>query len=105
MNKNGECKSNVTFSIKPPGPPKVWDVVELKIKTSETPIKFSIQEIPEDRYPELIELMCSDFIADEPLCKSLSKSFFRLVPFPLSNDEVGRQSYADKLEFVGISKT
>ncbi|KOC62775.1 hypothetical protein WH47_03759 [Habropoda laboriosa] len=54
------------------GPPKVWKVVELKKKNEEKPIKFTIQEIPEDRYEEVVEHMCTYFIADEPMCKCIN---------------------------------
>ncbi|XP_011707011.1 PREDICTED: uncharacterized protein LOC105462181, partial [Wasmannia auropunctata] len=31
-------------------------------------LKFTIQEIPEDRYEDAIEHMCTYFLADEPTC-------------------------------------
>lgn len=58
--------------LRPPGPPRVWTVVEsrrLKDKDG-NPAKFVIQEIPEDRHAEVVEHMCTHFIADEPMCRS-----------------------------------
>jgi hypothetical protein len=39
-------------------------------------VKFSIQEIPNDRYEEVISHMFSYFIIDEATCKSLSMYIF-----------------------------
>ncbi|XP_034191092.1 arylalkylamine N-acetyltransferase-like 2 [Osmia lignaria lignaria] len=70
MSVNEETNPPVSFPIKPPGPPKVWRVIETVIKGKENaPIKFSIQEIPEDRYDEVADYMCTYFIPDEPMCK------------------------------------
>lgn len=71
-----KCDPLIPFSIKPPGPPKVWKVVEIKKKDAVAPIRFTIQEIPEDRYEEVAEYMCKYFIPDEPMCKSVGKFFF-----------------------------
>ena len=73
MDKNERCEPPIKYPIKPPGPPKVWNIVEIKLKNAETPIRFTIQEIPEDRYEEAVEHMCKYFIADEPMCKCMSK--------------------------------
>lgn len=70
--KEGE----IIFPIKPAGPPRVWKIIETKRKDTGAPIKFSIQEIPEDRYEDVIDHMCKYFIADEPMSDSLGKSFF-----------------------------
>lgn len=70
--KEGE----IIFPIKPAGPPKVWKIIETKRKDTGAPIKFSIQEIPEDRYEDVIDHMCKYFIADEPMSDFLGKSFF-----------------------------
>lgn len=62
--------SKPQFPLKPPGRAKVWKVVEAKAKGSQgPPIKFAIQELPEDRYDEAVEHMCKYFIADEPMCQ------------------------------------
>ncbi|XP_033335407.1 arylalkylamine N-acetyltransferase-like 2 [Megalopta genalis] len=66
-NKDGKTKPQ--FPFKPPGQTTIWKVVEAKAKGSEgPPIKFTIQELPEDRYEEAVEHMCKYFIADEPMC-------------------------------------
>lgn len=70
MSADKQSKLPVSFPIKPPGPPKVWSVVETVIKgKGDKPIKFTIQEVPEDRYDEVVEHMCTYFIPDEPMCK------------------------------------
>ncbi|XP_020291892.1 uncharacterized protein LOC109858748 [Pseudomyrmex gracilis] len=48
-------------------PPKVWEVLE-KIGKDGKRKKFTIQEIPEDRYEEAVQHMCTYYLADEPLC-------------------------------------
>nr|XP_012154305.1 PREDICTED: uncharacterized protein LOC100877011 [Megachile rotundata]XP_012154306.1 PREDICTED: uncharacterized protein LOC100877011 [Megachile rotundata]XP_012154307.1 PREDICTED: uncharacterized protein LOC100877011 [Megachile rotundata] len=70
MSADKQKKPPVSFPIKPPGPPKVWSTVETVIKgKGDKPIKFTIQEVPEDRYDEVVEHMCTYFIPDEPMCK------------------------------------
>ncbi|XP_011700254.1 PREDICTED: uncharacterized protein LOC105457336, partial [Wasmannia auropunctata] len=46
-------------------PPKVWKHIEKTDKNGKL-MKFTIQEIPEDRYEDAIEHMCTYFLADEP---------------------------------------
>lgn len=59
--------------VKPPGqPPKVWDVIEKKTKDGR-PLKFTIQEIPKDRYEDAIRHMCAYFLVDEPTCQCSGK--------------------------------
>lgn len=66
----GKKKPPVTFPLKPPGQNIIWNNVEATIKGREgPPVKFSIQEVPEDRYDDVVEHMCTYFIADEPMCK------------------------------------
>ena len=55
-------------------PPKVWKLIE-KMSQNGKPMKFTIQEIPEDRYEDALKHMCTYFIADEPISQYLSKSF------------------------------
>lgn len=58
--------------IKPPGqPPKIWKSVE-KVTNDGKQIKFTIQEIPEDRYEDAVQHMCTYFLADEPTCECLN---------------------------------
>ena len=73
MDKQEATKPPVSFPLKPPGQAKVWKVVECAKKGSkEAPIKFSVQEIPEDRYQDVVDHMCTYFIADEPMCSSVN---------------------------------
>ena len=73
MDKQEATKPPVSFPLKPPGQAKVWKVVESAKKGSnEAPIKFSIQEIPEDRYQDIIDHMSTYFIADEPICSCMN---------------------------------
>ena len=59
--------------VKPIGqPPKIWKVIE-KVRQDGKPMKFTIQEIPEDRYEDALEHMYTYFLADEPICQCLSK--------------------------------
>ena len=53
-------------------PPKVWKQIEKKDKDGKL-MKFTIQEIPEDRYEDAVQHMCTFFLADEPTCQCLSK--------------------------------
>lgn len=58
--------------IKPLGqPPKIWKSIEKVTKDGKT-IKFTIQEIPEDRYENAIQHMCTYFLVDEPICHCLN---------------------------------
>lgn len=70
INKNFNLKKAIEsmLRIKPLGqPPKVWQRLE-KVGKDGKLLKFTIQEIPEDRYDEAIEHMCTYFVADEPTC-------------------------------------
>lgn len=63
--------------VKQPGqPPKVWQQLE-KVGKDGKSLKFTIQEIPEDRYEEAIQHMRTYFVAEEPTCECWSK--FRLT--------------------------
>ncbi|XP_029158801.1 uncharacterized protein LOC114931051 [Nylanderia fulva] len=58
--------------IKPLGqPPKIWKSIE-KVNKDGTIMKFTIQEIPEDRYEDAFQHMCTYFLADEPICQCLN---------------------------------
>ncbi|XP_025994415.1 uncharacterized protein LOC105207188 isoform X2 [Solenopsis invicta] len=52
-------------------PPKVWKTIEKKDKDGKV-MKFTIQEIPEDRYEEAVQHMCNYFLADEVTCACLN---------------------------------
>jgi len=57
------------------GPLKVWQIVEGQQKLEDgtaQPIKFSIQELPENRYEEAIDFMMKYFLVDEPIAKLLN---------------------------------
>lgn len=55
-------------------PPKVWKQIE-KVDQNGKTMKFTIQEIPEDRYEDAVQHMCTYFLADEPTCNCLSKFY------------------------------
>lgn len=58
--------------IKPPGQsPKIWKSIE-KVSNDGKTIKFTIQEIPEDRHEDAVQHMCAYFLADEPTCQYLN---------------------------------
>ncbi|XP_012541106.1 uncharacterized protein LOC105839376 [Monomorium pharaonis] len=57
--------------IRPSGQsPKVWQLIE-RVDESGKLTKFTIQEIPEDRYEDAIQHMCTYFLVDEPICHYL----------------------------------
>ncbi|EFN65302.1 hypothetical protein EAG_07237 [Camponotus floridanus] len=59
-------------SVKPPGQPsKIWRSIE-KVTNDGKSTKFTIQEIPEDRYEDAVKHMCTYFLADEPTCQCLN---------------------------------
>ncbi|XP_012221780.1 uncharacterized protein [Linepithema humile] len=71
INQNIDLKKAIESMacVKQPGqPPKVWQLLE-KVGKDGKPLKFTIQEIPEDRYEEAIQHMCKNFVADEPTCE------------------------------------
>ncbi|CAK9797125.1 Arylalkylamine N-acetyltransferase-like 2 [Anthophora plagiata] len=68
MSKNQGYK----LPIKQPGVVKVWKYVEVTKKNEDKPMRFCIQEIPEDMYEDVVEHMCTYFIADEPMCKCIN---------------------------------
>ncbi|XP_017465245.1 PREDICTED: uncharacterized protein LOC108358428 [Rhagoletis zephyria] len=55
---------------RPVGPPLVWSVIEL-IDSAGEKRKFSLQEIPEERYEEALCHMCSIFVKDETICRAM----------------------------------
>ncbi|XP_058801488.1 uncharacterized protein LOC131670126 [Phymastichus coffea] len=62
--------------IRPPGPLNIWKVVdgyETLDDGTKKAAKFSIQDVPNDdkRRQEVLDLMCTHFLAEEPCCKSL----------------------------------
>ncbi|XP_008212189.1 uncharacterized protein LOC100678031 [Nasonia vitripennis] len=57
---------------RPPGPVNVWRIVdgeETLDDGSKRPVRLSIQEVPEERREEALQLMIKHFLADEPICK------------------------------------
>lgn len=56
--------------IRKPGPVRVWKEVEVKKKDGDQSLKFVIQEIPEDRQEDILDVMTTHFIPDEPLCNA-----------------------------------
>ena len=60
--------------IRPPGPLQVWKIIdgyEVLPDGTCSPIKISIQDIPPDRHEEVLEVMCTYFLNEDPIAKSL----------------------------------
>lgn len=57
---------------RPSGPPHIWRIAEIVNKNGEKK-RFSFQEIPQDRYTEVLNHMCTIFLEDEAMCSSISK--------------------------------
>ncbi|XP_012221783.1 uncharacterized protein [Linepithema humile] len=71
INQNIDLKKAIESMacVKQPGqPPKVWQLLE-KVGKDGKPLKFTIQEIPEDRYEEAIQYLCKNLVAKEPITK------------------------------------
>lgn len=62
-------------SIRPPGPIKIWKTVDgfKTIGGESKPVKIVLQEIPEDRYEDIVDYLTTYFIPDEPCCICHSK--------------------------------
>ncbi|XP_036338619.1 uncharacterized protein LOC118748353 [Rhagoletis pomonella] len=88
---------------RPVGPPLVWSVIEL-IDSAGEKRKFSLQEIPEERYEEALCHMCSIFVKDETICRAMGYLFY--APHCVINDpqsiETGRKLWGQALS-QGIS--
>ncbi|KAF7383054.1 hypothetical protein HZH68_014903 [Vespula germanica] len=61
-------------SIRTPGPIKIWKTVDgfKTIGGESKPVKIVLQEIPEDRYQDILDHMAAYFVIDEPCCVSLN---------------------------------
>ncbi|XP_011700256.1 PREDICTED: uncharacterized protein LOC105457337 [Wasmannia auropunctata] len=55
----------------PNQPPRIWKQIE-KVNKDGKLTKFTIQEIPEDRYEDVVKHMCTYLIPDEPICQCLN---------------------------------
>jgi hypothetical protein len=66
--------------------PKVWQLIE-KVDKNGKLMKFTIQEIPEERYEDVIQHMCTYFLANEPICQYLSK-FHRVYLITFNDDSI-----------------
>lgn len=53
--------------------PNVWARFQAKDLDGENLINYSIRDIPEDRFEEVIENMINNYVVDEPVCKSRGK--------------------------------
>lgn len=63
--ENSKCPLLADWK-RPDGPTNIWRIVE------SSGLRFSIQDISEDRYDEAIKHMSDYFMADEATCKALS---------------------------------
>lgn len=74
---------------RPSGPLNVWKVVDgfEKLENgTKRPVKFSIQDVPDDEYrrEEVFNLLHTYYLSEEPISRSLSKCymvFFLLVNY------------------------
>lgn len=70
-------------------PPIVWRVMKMMDKNGKS-MTFTIQEISEDRYEDVVQYMCTYFLADESICQCLGKfhqlSFSSLITNVFFND-------------------
>ncbi|XP_046828190.1 uncharacterized protein LOC124428301 [Vespa crabro] len=72
--KNINMKEIKLPSIRPPGPIKIWKTIDVfkTIDGESKPVKIVLQEIPEDRYEDILDYMVTYFVIDEPCCVSLN---------------------------------
>lgn len=56
---------------RPPGPVNVWKIIDGK-RNGES-AKFTIQEVPVNRYEDILDHMCEYFLAEEPGTACLSE--------------------------------
>lgn len=62
---------------RPPGPINIWRIKESS-KNGKLQ-KFIIQDIPEDRFGDVLDHLCEYFLADELLCSSCSEWTLPLI--------------------------
>lgn len=62
---------------RPIGPLRVWRNIEL-VNSLGKKIQISIEDIPEDQYPEILNHMCTIFIKDEATLSSMSKFIIKI---------------------------
>lgn len=53
--------------------PSVWRRFEGRKPIDGTIPKFWVQDIPEEKFEEVVEVMCLNYIYEEPLCRYGSK--------------------------------
>ncbi|KAF7987934.1 hypothetical protein HCN44_003797 [Aphidius gifuensis] len=63
---------------RPSGPPRVWNNIEIT-DTNKINRKFVIQEIPEEKYDEAVDHMCTIFLRDETIL-----SCFKIAEDPVA---------------------
>lgn len=52
--------------------PNIWTTFEAKeSKNSDKVVKYRIQDVPEDRFDEVLDLCCEAYVRDEPILKSI----------------------------------
>lgn len=56
--------------------PSVWLTFKAKDLNSENLVEYRVQDLPVNRYDEAIDHMCSNFLVDEPMSKSLGKLYY-----------------------------
>uniref|UniRef100_A0A1L8DD29 N-acetyltransferase domain-containing protein n=1 Tax=Nyssomyia neivai TaxID=330878 RepID=A0A1L8DD29_9DIPT len=53
------------------GFPQIWLTFDAKDPDTGKIVKYRVQDLPEDRFPEALHLMATEFLRDETMCKSL----------------------------------
>lgn len=53
--------------------PKIWHTFKAKDVDSDQLVEYRIQDLPESRFEEAIQLMTSNFCKDEPLNQALGE--------------------------------
>ncbi|KAL2716590.1 arylalkylamine N-acetyltransferase-like 2 isoform X1 [Vespula squamosa] len=76
MSRVADESENENISLPPirkPGPIKIWKTVDgfKTVGGVSKPVKIVIQEIPEDRYEDMLDHFTTHFIGDEPCCVSI----------------------------------
>lgn len=64
--------------------PQTWHTFQAKDPTSSRLVNYRVQDLPPERVDDAIQHMCTHFLRDEPICRSLG----------LSNDPVGVREMA-----------
>lgn len=65
--------------------PKIWSAFEAKNIDNEHFVKYRIEDLPESRFEDALEVMASIFCKDEPLCEAYGMLKCLFLFFKLQN--------------------